>query len=374
MMRITGSADSAVIYATEIDAKAKQQVLTFLNQAHFAGSEVRIMPDVHAGAGCVIGFTARLLDKVVPNIVGVDIGCGLEVCCLGRLQIDYQRLNSFIGSNIPHGFRINKQATPYWSKHFKEKVRQVSTRVGSNHQRDLLSAGSLGGGNHFIEIAVSQSGNKYLVIHSGSRNFGLKVAEHHQKKAERLCVEQIKSNSLPRELAYLQGRHMEEYLSDMQVAVDFAAFNRKVMSKKIVEHLGLDYSEIERFTTIHNYISLQDNIIRKGAISAHQGEKVIIPLNMRDGSLIALGKGCAEWNYSAPHGAGRILSRRAAKKSLSMAEFKQEMKSVYTTSVTSRTLDESPMAYKPIKKITSFIQDTVTIVDQIRPQYNFKAH
>ena len=371
---IKGIHGDAVVFTSNIDAKAKQQITTYVSQADFKGSHVRIMPDVHAGAGCVIGFTAKLTDKVVPNIVGVDIGCGMEVTNLGRLAIDFKQLDQFIRTYIPHGFAVHKKTPKEWNRQLKEQVEMVSTRVGSNFQRDLKSLGTLGGGNHFIEIAKGKDKNKYLVIHSGSRNFGLKVAEYHQKKAKHLCEKQVKNTNLPKELAYLTGQYMQDYLSDMQVAIEFAELSRKLMSKKIIEFLGLNYDESECFTTIHNYINLSDNIIRKGAISAHKDEKVIIPLNMRDGSLIAIGKGNKDWNFSAPHGAGRVLSRRAAKEKLSLDKFKHEMKDVFTTSVSRKTLDENPMAYKEFSQIAKYVDDTLEIIDQIKPLYNFKAN
>ncbi|QOR34275.1 RtcB family protein [Clostridium sp. 'deep sea'] len=374
MKIIKTSHDEAIVFTTKIDAKAQQQISTFVSQKAFKGSHVRIMPDVHAGAGCVIGFTAKLIDKVVPNIVGVDIGCGMQVTNLGKIEINFKELDSYIRKSIPHGFAVNKKPTIEWPKGLQQRVKEVSERIGSSYERDLKSAGTLGGGNHFIEIAKGKDKNKYLVIHSGSRNFGLKVAEYHQKKAKHICEGLTKNNILPKELAYLTGEDMSNYLHDMQVAIEFADFSRKIMSKKIVGFLQLNYSDLDKFTTIHNYINLKDKIIRKGAISAHNNEKVIIPLNMRDGSLIAIGKGNENWNYSAPHGAGRVLSRKAAKEKLSLDKFKHEMRNVFTTSISKKTLDESPMAYKGINQITDFITETIQIVDQIKPIYNFKAN
>jgi len=374
MLTVKGKHGQAKCFVNELEVSALNQIKQYLDQEAFIGSNLRIMPDVHAGAGCVIGFTSKLIDRVVPNIVGVDIGCGVLVVNMGKLDIDFIKLDNFIKDNIPHGFSVNNKKKSINSK-LTKRMEKTSRRVGSDYKRDLLSIGSLGGGNHFIEVAVDEDKNKYLLVHSGSRNFGYKVAEYHQRKAKEYCAsESDPVYKVPKPLAFLEGKLKDEYLEDMQVALDMADANRKAIAKEILGHLGFSNSKLDSFSTIHNYIDLEGGFIRKGAISAYEGERMVIPWNMRDGSVIAIGKGEKEWNYSAPHGAGRILSRKAAKQQLSMSKFISQMQGVYTTSVNKSTLDESPEAYKDSSEILAFLNQTASLEKVLKPIYNFKAN
>jgi len=371
---IKGKYDKAIVMSDEIEESAKTQIINYLDQEAFAGSEVVIMPDVHAGAGCVIGFTSKLIKKVVPNIVGVDIGCGVKVINLGNFSFSLEKLDVFIKNNIPSGFRVNNIPKEIESS-FKENLRKTSERVGSSFNRDLLSIGSLGGGNHFIEVSLDRDDNRYLLVHSGSRNFGYKVANYHQRVAKEYCSKKTDSiYDVPKSLCFLEDELRKDYLIDMQVAVDMARVNRDAISKEILSYLGLDYNKLDSFTTIHNYIDLERGFVRKGAVSAYKDERIIIPWNMKDGSIIAKGLGSKDWNYSAPHGAGRILSRKAAKEQLSYKEFRNDMQGVYTTTATNKTLDESPRAYKDYQQILKHIDQTVEVTKILKPIYNFKAN
>lgn len=395
------------IFTDNIEHEALNQIYTLVKQPAFSDCKVRIMPDVHAGAGCVIGFTADLGEKVIPNIVGVDIGCGMFTTNLGNIEIDFNELDKVIRRYVPsgrnvHDFENTKSVTDIIDKLYcKEKLKNV----------DWLkrSCGTLGGGNHFIEIDEDKKGNKYLIIHSGSRNVGKQVAEIYQQMAiddisgksnfkedsEKLISEYKSSGrekeiskaiktlklsyeqntpKIPKELSYLTGERREMYLHDMKLCQEFAVLNRRMIQSIICYYMGWEITkETERFQTIHNYIEHETNIVRKGAISAKAGEKVLIPINMRDGCILGIGKGNEDWNYSAPHGAGRIMSRSKAKEMVSLEEYEKSMSGIFTTSVNVSTIDESPMAYKPIKEIVENIKDTVEIVDIIKPVYNFKA-
>lgn len=395
------------IFTDNIEREALNQIYALVKQPAFSDCKVRIMPDVHAGAGCVIGFTADLGEKVIPNIVGVDIGCGMLTTNLGNIDINFNELDEVIRRYVPsgrnvHDFENTKPATDIIDKLYcKEKLKNV----------DWLkrSCGTLGGGNHFIEIDEDKKGNKYLIIHSGSRNVGKQVAEIYQQmaiddisgksnfkedsekliseykssgrekeinkamKALKLSYEQ-NTTKIPKELSYLTGEHREMYLHDMKLCQEFAVLNRRTIQSIICYYMGWEITkETERFQTIHNYIEHETNIVRKGAISAKTGEKVLIPINMRDGCILGIGKGNEDWNYSAPHGAGRIMSRSKAKEMVSLEEYEKSMSGIFTTSVNVSTIDESPMAYKPIKEIVENIKDAVEIVDIIKPVYNFKA-
>lgn len=395
------------IFTSNIEQKACDQINTLMSQSAFEDCKVRIMPDVHAGAGCVIGFTADMVDKVIPNIVGVDIGCGMLTVELGYVDIDFLQLDLYIRGNIPNGFDQNKTQQDFSDK-LEKDIREVCGRLEIDDLRQRLGVGSLGGGNHFIEVNIDDVGCKYLVIHSGSRNFGLQVAKYHQTKAEEyvknikneLCNlknkeigllkqrkakialqgaidvynEAIKDYNVPKELSFLEGEKKEAYLKDMEVCMQFAKESREIMASKITSFLGLDFRKLNYFQTVHNYIDLESNIVRKGAVSAKKGEKLLIPINMRDGSLICIGKGNDDWNQSAPHGAGRIMSRTQAKETVSMEEYTKSMDGIFTTTVQQSTIDESPMAYKPIQEIIDNIQETVEIVKVIKPIYNFKAY
>lgn len=394
------------IFTNNIEDKAKEQINLLLEQEAFKDCKVRIMPDVHAGAGCVIGFTGNLGDKVIPNIVGVDIGCGMLCVALGNIDLDLEELDNIIRQYVPSGFEVHNERKVKFDK-LQELKCYRNLRDTKRLERSI---GTLGGGNHFIEIDVDEDNNKYLVIHTGSRNLGKQVAEYYQELANQLCnynigeykdkqqelintykeqgrkqeiqsaleelrkEYQVNKNKIPKDLAYLEGQYREDYLHDMKICQEFAVLNRKHMAIEIMIHLGCALSfPGNNFETIHNYISFEDNIVRKGAISARKGEKVLIPMNMRDGCIIGIGKGNDDWNYSAPHGAGRIMSRNQAKETLNIDDYKESMKDIYTTSVNEETIDEAPMVYKPMQEIIDCIGDTVEIVKIIKPIYNFKA-
>ncbi|WP_432408820.1 RtcB family protein [Wukongibacter sp. M2B1] len=407
MLELKGKYNTAKVFTYSIEQEAISQIVELLNQEAFKECKVRVMPDTHAGKGCVIGFTANLGNKAIPNLVGVDIGCGMIAVKLGTIDIDFQSLDKFIRNNIPHGNKVNKKMQIRLSKEFHDRIVGISNKTKSNPKRNLLSIGSLGGGNHFIEVNEDKYGDKWLVIHSGSRNFGHKIATYHQKKAIEYCDKQVRyfnrekderiellkqtgreeeiqkyvqeinslteKYNLPKYLCFLEDSRLQEYLEDMKTAQEYANLNRKVMATKILASIDLNIDELEGFQTIHNYIDFEDMIVRKGAISAGKDEKVLIPINMRDGSIIALGKGNEDWNNSAPHGAGRLMSRSKAKEVINLDEYKETMEKVWSTSVKESTLDEAPMAYKPMNEIIDNIKDTVEIVDIIRPLYNFKA-
>ena len=398
MLEIKGKVNTAICYASVIEEEAIEQIRRMCDYEFTAGSRIRIMPDVHAGKGCTIGTTMTITDKAVPNIVGVDIGCGMYTVDLGKTDIDYKKLDE-AAHFIPSGMNV-------WEgrqEHFDlEQLRCY--RDLKDTKRLERSLGTLGGGNHFIEIDESAYGVKYLVIHSGSRNLGKQVAELYQKLAVELskgkeeyfkkrdeiirtykeqgrkkeiqaALKQIKwerkESMIPEDLCFLYGPYLEDYLHDVEVCQRFARRNREKMAEILLERTGIAAGEA--FHTIHNYIDTEEMILRKGAIAAHAGEKVLIPINMRDGSVLAVGKGNAEWNYSAPHGAGRIMSRKAAKDRLSLEEYRETMKGIYTTSVNEATLDEAPMAYKSLDDIIDVIRDSVDIIDVMKPVYNFKA-
>jgi len=398
MLEIKGKINTAICYASVIEEEAIEQIRRMCDYEFTAGSRIRIMPDVHAGKGCTIGTTMTITDKAVPNIVGVDIGCGMYTVDLGKTDIDYKKLDE-AAHFIPSGMNV-------WEgrqEHFD--LEQLRCYRDLNDTKRLeRSLGTLGGGNHFIEIDESADGEKYLVIHSGSRNLGKQVAELYQKLAVELskgkeeyfkkrdeiiralkeqgrkkeiqaALKQIKwerkESMIPEDLCFLYGSYLEDYLHDVEVCQRFARRNREKMAEILLERTGIAAGEA--FHTIHNYIDTEEMILRKGAIAAHAGEKVLIPINMRDGSVLAVGKGNAEWNYSAPHGAGRIMSRKAAKDKLSLEEYRETMKGIYTTSVNEATLDEAPMAYKSLDDIIDVIRDSVDIIDVMKPVYNFKA-
>lgn len=395
------------IFTTNIEQEAMNQINTLLEQPAFQDCKVRIMPDVHAGKGCVIGFTANLGDKVIPNIVGVDIGCGMLVVELGREDINFNRVDEIIRQHVPSGRNVHTERF----KRFEGLQDLRCYRELKDTKRLKRSLGTLGGGNHFIEIDVDDDGTKYLVIHTGSRNLGKQVAEYYQKLAVELMSgkdklfeaqnkliaeykqqgrkKEIKaaitelhrnfqSNKLntPKELCYLTGQHRDDYLHDMRICQYFASMNRYEIASRIVGDLfGADiaYWGLNMFETIHNYIEFETNIVRKGAISAKKGEKLLIPINMRDGCIIGIGKGNDDWNCSAPHGAGRIMSRSKAKQQIILEEYAKSMEGIFTTCVNNDTIDESPMAYKPMDEILENITDSVEVLKIIRPVYNFKA-
>lgn len=365
------------IFTENIEEEAIEQIDELLKQEPFKNCKVRIMPDVHAGKGCVIGFTADLGNKVIPNIVGVDIGCGMLCVELGNIELDLERIDKVINKVIPAGRNIREHKLV----DFKKINDLYCLRELRDTKKFNRSIGTLGGGNHFIEIDVDDENNKYLVIHTGSRNLGKQVADYYQN----LAIELNNNDRLSKELCYLEGKYREQYLHDMKICQEYASLNRLYIVKEILQEYfkfskeTLNIFPYERtikessFETIHNYISFEDNIVRKGAISAKKGEKVLIPINMRDGSIIAIGKGNNDWNQSAPHGAGRIMSRHKAKETFKLEDFKESMKDIYSTSVVKETIDEAPFVYKPMQEIIDNIQDTVEIQKIIRPIYNFKA-
>lgn len=370
-MKITGTYNTAVVFNDQLDNESRNQIQEFCNQELFRDTKIRIMPDVHAGKGCVIGYTATLGSRVVPNLIGLDIGCGIQVSRLGRMNLSFDKLDRFIRKHIPHGFKRNNRADPgdYPDK-FIDDLRLTCQRLDLDFMDHLKGLGSLGGGNHFIEIATDSDHAGWLLIHSGSRNFGLQVATWHQAKAIRHCEKM--GISIPKHFAYLEGDEREAYIRDMKVAQWYARLNRREMTRRILAHLDIS-GDTDQFETIHNYINFHDSIIRKGAVSAHTGERMVIPLNMRDGSLIAYGRGNPEWNYSAPHGAGRRMSRNQARKQLDYEDFKKSMKRVWTSTVSRKTLDEAPGAYKPKGELLQYIMDSVEVSDILRPAYNFKS-
>lgn len=397
MKELTGKYASAKVFTDLVEEKALSQINTLLDQEFVKDSKIRIMPDVHAGAGCTIGTTMTITDKVCPNLVGVDIGCGMYVVNLGQTELDLEDLDRFIRNSIPSGFNIRTEPHKYIGF---TRLNKLKCRDHVDIDRARLSLGTLGGGNHFIEVDRDDEGYLYLVIHSGSRHIGLEVAGYYQRLAEeqvcgrdkdsiqKLILElksqgrhseiqteltKLKSSiiNIPKELAYVSGKLFYDYIYDMKVIQEYANYNRIAMADDILSHI--DTHEIDEFVTIHNYIDTDDMILRKGAVSAHKDDQLIIPINMRDGSLICVGKGNPDWNYSAPHGAGRLMSRSEARKTFSMDEFSESMSGIYTTSVSEETIDECPMAYKPIESIVNNIGDTIEIKKIIRPIYNFKA-
>ena len=399
-MEIHGRCGMAIAYAKVIEKAAIEQIRRMCDYEFTEGVRIRIMPDVHWGKGCTIGTTMTVRDKVVPNLVGVDIGCGMYTVNLGKGEIDFARFDE-AAHFVPSGRDV-------WEGR-QEKFDLLTLhcyRALKDTKRVARSLGTLGGGNHFIEIDRSADGTNYLVIHTGSRNPGKQVAEYYQNIAidlshgkdelfrardelirrykeegrrselqgaimELYRSFEAKAAEIPADLAYLYGSYLEDYLHDIEICQAFARKNREVIARILLERTGLTAGEA--FHTIHNYIDTEERILRKGAIAAHAGERVLIPINMRDGSILAVGRGSADWNYSAPHGAGRIMSRKAAKETLSMDEFRKTMTNVYTTAVNKSTLDEAPMAYKSLADIIDVIADSVDVIEVLKPIYNFKA-
>ena len=395
------------IFAKTIEDEASLQIQRMSVSDAYYDCQIRIMPDCHAGAGCTIGTVIALKDRVVPNTVGVDIGCGMLVIpILDKDKLSLEELDNYIKNEIPSGFNINSK---FLGKEFYSPLTLDNYKCQEILDRDfvLKSIGSLGGGNHFIEVDVNDKGQKYLVIHTGSRNLGVRVCKYYKEKAIKYCkskrtdfteiieslkaegrqseiqatLTQIKAIQPPFEddLAYLEGQDLQDYLNDMRLCQGYASCNRRALASKILGGAGLFHTLQEYlfrnigFTTIYNYIDLPHKILRKGSVSALNGEKLIIPINMRDGSLICVGKGNLDWLYSAPHGAGRLMSRKKAKETLKEEDFIESMKGIYTTTATKDTIDEAPMVYKPMEEIMECIKDTVDVVDIIKPIYNFKA-
>ena len=380
------------IFAETFEYDAFEQIKKLANFEPYLDSKIRIMPDAHAGKGCTVGTTMTIKDCVTPNIVGVDIGCGMLTIKLKNNEIDLEKLDSVIRNKVPSGFSVHEKAK------YKFDFEKLKCKDNVDLGRALLSIGSLGGGNHFIELAESVStGYLYLIIHSGSRKLGGDVCKYYQdlafqnanemkkvkenlvlklKKAgrEKDIEKELKKIQKPvvdKDLAFLKGKDFDNYMNDMKIAQEFALLNRDTMGNIIIKEMGIQ--EVERFHTIHNYIDFDSMILRKGAIRAKENEMVLIPMNMRDGSLLCVGKGNEDWNYSAPHGAGRLYSRSKAKQLISLEEFEDSMKNVYTTSVSTSTIDEAPQVYKPMQEIIDCIGDTVEVIDILKPLYNFKA-
>ena len=367
MIELTGTYAIAKIYTDVLEPSAEGQIKALCDQPFAAGSKIRIMPDVHTGKGCTIGTTMTVGDYVVPNLVGVDIGCGMDVVRLKEKRLNLPELDSFIRKNIPHGRDVRER--PHRS-HGRIDIEELNCFKAVDTRRAKESLGTLGGGNHFIEVDRDDEENLYLVIHTGSRNLGLQVAQHYQNRAY-ANVGRRRQTEIPYELAYLSGDFRDAYLEDMALMQRFAALNRQIIKECILDALKLH--EEEFFTTIHNYIDLDHMILRKGAVSAREGERLLIPLNMRDGALICIGLGNDDWNQSAPHGAGRLYSRTEAERSFTLADFKKSMEGIFTSSVGADTLDECPMAYKDPQTIIDAIGDTVKIEKRIRSIYNFKS-
>ncbi|MBQ3791093.1 MAG: RtcB family protein [Lachnospiraceae bacterium] len=399
MMEIRGKVNTAVCYATVIEDEAVEQIRRMCDYEFTEGSRIRIMPDVHAGKGCTIGTTMTIRDKAVPNVVGVDIGCGMYTVNIGTGKMDLEKLDRVVRT-IPSGQNVRKgRMEPF------DLTRLRCFRELSDTPRLERSLGTLGGGNHFIEVERAADGTRYLVIHSGSRNLGKQVADIYQHLAIDLnrgkdefldrrmaLIEEYKAsgrkheiqnalkqliwkeheNTVPPDLCFLYGTYLEDYLHDVEICQEFARRNRELMAQVIVN--GMDLEIRDAFHTIHNYIDTEERILRKGAIAAHEGERVLIPINMRDGSVLATGRGNEEWNFSAPHGAGRILSRTAARVQLGMEDYRHAMEGIYTTSVNQNTLDEAPMAYKSLEDIIGVIGETVDIIEVLKPIYNYKAN
>ena len=366
MVEIKGRYGTAVIFTDELETSAIGQIKAFCDQKYSAESKIRIMPDVHAGKGCVIGTTMTIADKIVPNLVGVDIGCGMLTVKLREKRIDLPKLDSFIRRNIPYGREVRER--PHRS-HGRLDISSLRCAGKIDTRRAKECLGTLGGGNHFIEIDHDEDA-LYLVIHSGSRNPGLRVAEYYQEVAYKACGGRAQSE-IPYELAFLSGKDLDDYLFDMEFMQRFAELNRTIIKEIILD--GMHLTEEDSFSTIHNYLDIEHTILRKGAVSAQKGERLLIPMNMRDGCLLCTGLGNEEWNCSAPHGAGRLVSRGDARQMYTLGDYRESMNGIYTTSVTKDTIDECPMAYKPMDEILAQIRETVSVDQILKPIYNFKA-
>jgi RNA-splicing ligase RtcB len=422
-MELKGKYGTAVVHTDEIESGAISQIISLLNQPMAQDAHVRIMPDVHAGAGCVIGYTAKLTRQTVPNLIGVDIGCGVTAWKLGsRSEVGekFDKLDKFIRKNIPSGRKIRDEevdvktmasifhtVTQQPLEKFDSAIKEVCKNTGQSYDYVWRSLGTLGGGNHFIEIDKDDDDNLWLVVHSGSRNFGLKVATYHQGIAKKLAKKSWTSDEIqkivgkykgtkdrgllinaeiaklkdskpkiPTGLEYLEYKEADAYFEDMKLAQLYAQVNRRLIGYAILTRFyNLKYKDVELVESVHNYINFQDKIVRKGAISAHEGERVLIPLNMADGVIVGTGKGNEDWNFSAPHGAGRKMSRKKAKEAITLDSFQKIMKAkkVWTSTADKHTLDEAPQAYKRAEHIIGYLKDTVDIEVRMKPVYNFKS-
>ena len=398
MLEVAGKYNQAKIFTDVVDQASIAQVIELCNQEFTAGSRIRLMPDIHAGAGCTIGTTMTITDKVVPNLVGVDIGCGMETCCISENHLELHKLDKLIRERIPSGFGIRSDPHRYLEQ---IDLSELCCIKHIDQLRAEKSIGTLGGGNHFIEVDRDDNGQLYIIVHSGSRHLGVEVASYYQEEGYKVLnhtddgsvqhliaelkaagrqkeiqkelqrLKNSKQTNIPKTLAYVSGELFDQYIHDMKIVQHFAMLNRQAMMDEIIKGMKLHVEE--QFTTIHNYIDTDSMILRKGSVSAQAGEQLLIPINMRDGSLLCVGKGNEDWNFSAPHGAGRLMSRAQAKQSFTVSEFKKQMADIYTTSVGSATLDECPMAYKGMEDILDNIGPTAEVVKIIRPIYNFKA-
>ncbi|MGN1165210.1 MAG: RtcB family protein [Lachnospiraceae bacterium] len=399
MFEIKGKINTAICYASVVEEEAIEQIRRMCDYEFTMGSKIRIMPDVHAGKGCTIGTTMTVVDKVVPNIVGVDIGCGMYTVNLGKIDVDFEKLDE-AAHFVPSGMNI------WEGRQERFDLQELRCYRSLKNTKWLeRSLGTLGGGNHFIEVDQAEDGTKYLVIHTGSRNLGKQVAEIYQqlaidlnkgketyfqqrdeiirsfkeqgrRKEIQAALEAIswkkRETTIPEDLCHLYGSFFDDYMHDIEICQHFAKRNREKIAEILLSRTGM--AGTDAFHTIHNYIDTKEMILRKGAIAAHKEEKVLIPINMKDGSVLAVGKGNPEWNYSAPHGAGRIMSRTRAKNELSLEEYRKMMEGVYTTSVNENTLDEAPMAYKSLEDIIDVIKESVDVIEVLKPIYNFKAN
>lgn len=406
MLELKGKYNYAKVYTDNIDSETISQIINLCNQKSMEEAKIRIMPDCHAGKGCTIGTTMTIKDKVIPNLVGVDIGCGMQVARIDAKEINFEKLDQIIRKHVPSGMSIHDE--PLLPDVYYSFLNKIIAPV--DIEKAKYSIGTLGGGNHFLEVDKDTNGDYWLVIHTGSRHLGLEVAKYYQELAYEDCKEaytgnyqmrskevikklkvknrqkeielalknlkkemelEVQNIKIPKELTHLSGQHMEDYLHDIAIVQEMASMNRMQICKIIFHKMG--WKMEENYETIHNYVDVEHKILRKGSVSAQKKEILVIPINMRDGVLFCEGKGNADWNYSAPHGAGRIMSRGQAKELISMEDFKKSMSEVYSTSVCRTTLDEAPQAYKPMKEIMENIQDTVEILDVWKPVYNFKA-
>lgn len=386
MIELQGKYNTAQVFTDELDNESQAQIIRMMNHTAFENRQVRIMPDVHAGKGSVVGFTSTLGDKIIPNVIGVDIGCGVT---LGRIEAkkswQFDALDKIIRMHIPSGMTVRDDVHKDFKNSYSaigksyaeisEDIEKICKKTGQNNDRVLKSLGTLGGGNHYIEIDKGSDDETALSIHSGSRNFGLQVANFHQQKAIafRESADKALLEGFGKELAWLEGDDAQEYLNDMRVAQKYAVLNRLVMSSVICKEMNWNIDDENYVESIHNYVDFENGYIRKGAISAKAGEQVVVPISMAEGVIFGTGKGNADWNYSAPHGAGRLFSRGKAKETLSMEEYKDRMKDVWSSCVSTKTLDESPMAYKGMDFIVNHIEPTVDIISIMKPVYNFKA-
>ena len=366
MIEIQGQYNSATVFTDNAESSAVAQIQHILNQPFVVDAKIRIMPDVHAGIACTVGLTMTITDKVVPNFVGVDIGCGMLTTLLKDKRIDCNQLDKAVHQYIPAGFNV--RSTPH---HFSEDIDLTMLRCARHVDIDraIFSVGTLGGGNHFIELGQDDGGQLYLIVHSGSRNLGRQVCDYYQNAAANALGRTSEGDD--RVLAYLEGALLDDYLHDMGIVQQYADLNRQAIVKELAKRIK--FKVTEQFSTIHNYIDLDAKILRKGAVSAQKDERMLIPMNMRDGSLLCLGKGNADWNYSAPHGAGRVMSRAVAKETITLTQYEKAMKGIYSTTVSRATIDEAPFAYKPMQEIIDNSTDTLTIIKTIKPLYNFKA-